>query len=68
MALPEVVSREEWTAARMALLAEEKELTRARDRVNADRRRLPMVRVDEPYVFEGANGPVRLIDLFEGRR
>ena len=68
MALPEVVSREQWTAARMALLAEEKELTRARDRVNADRRRLPMVRVDEPYVFEGANGPVRLIDLFEGRR
>jgi len=68
MALPEVVSRAEWTAARMRLLAEEKELTRARDRVNADRRRLPMVRVGEPYVFEGASGPARLIDLFEGRR
>jgi predicted dithiol-disulfide oxidoreductase (DUF899 family) len=65
--LPEVVSREEWLAARKELLRKEKELTRARDRVNADRRRLPMVRVDEPYTFEGPNGTVRLLDLFEGR-
>ena len=56
--LPEVVSREEWLAARKQLLAKEKELTRARDRVNADRRRLPMVRVDKPYTFEGPNGTV----------
>ena len=55
--LPEVVSREEWLAARKELLAKEKELTRARDRVNADRRRLPMVRIDKPYAFEGPEGP-----------
>lgn len=65
--LPEVVSREEWLAARKELLAEEKELTRARDRVNAERRRLPMVRVDKPYTFEGPDGTVSLLDLFEGR-
>ncbi|MCD7441224.1 DUF899 domain-containing protein [Streptomyces lincolnensis] len=65
--LPEVVSREEWLTARKELLAEEKELTRARDRVNAARRRLPMVRVDKPYRFEGPKGPVNLLDLFEGR-
>ena len=51
--LPEVVSRAEWDAARRELLAKEKELTRARDRLNADRRRLPMVRMDKPYTFEG---------------
>ena len=45
--LPEVVSHEEWLAARKDLLVKEKEATRARDRVNADRRRLPMVRIDE---------------------
>ena len=65
--LPEVVSREEWLAARKELLAKEKELTRARDRVNADRRRLPMVRMDKPYAFEGPDGTVSLLDLFEGR-
>ena len=48
MHLPEVVSPEEWLAARRELLAKDKELTRMRDRVNADRRRLPMVRIDEP--------------------
>jgi predicted dithiol-disulfide oxidoreductase (DUF899 family) len=66
--LPEVVSREEWLAARKELLAKEKELTRARDRLNADRRRLPMVRIDKPYTFEGPDGTVRLLDLFEGRQ
>ena len=65
--LPEVVSPEEWHAARMELLAKEKELTRARDRVNAERRRLPMVRIDKPYTFDGPNGTVGLLDLFEGR-
>jgi predicted dithiol-disulfide oxidoreductase (DUF899 family) len=68
MALPEIVSREEWLVARTALLAREKELTRRRDQLNADRRRLPMVRVDEPYVFEGPDGPVSLLDMFRGRR
>jgi len=48
MHLPEVVSPEEWLAARRELLAKDKELTRMRDRVNADRRRLPMACIDEP--------------------
>jgi predicted dithiol-disulfide oxidoreductase (DUF899 family) len=65
--LPEVVSRDEWLTARRELLAREKELTRLRDRLNADRRRLPMVRVDEPYAFEGPDGRLSLLDLFEGR-
>ncbi|QXJ20151.1 DUF899 domain-containing protein [Actinomadura graeca] len=67
MALPEVVSREEWVAARKALLVKEKELTRARDALNSERRRLPMVRVDKEYVFEGPDGKAGLLDLFEGR-
>lgn len=65
--LPEVVSREEWLAARKDLLAKEKELTHARDLVNADRRRLPMVRIDKPYTFEGPDRTVSLLDLFDGR-
>ena len=67
MALPEIVSRDEWLAARTALLEREKALTRERDQLNADRRRLPMVRVDKPYVFEGPDGEATLADLFEGR-
>ena len=68
MSLPEIVTRDEWLAARRRLLAREKELTRQRDELNADRRRLPMVRIDKDYVFEGAGGEARLPDLFEGRR
>jgi predicted dithiol-disulfide oxidoreductase (DUF899 family) len=68
MSLPDVVSHEQWLAARVALLAKEKELTRARDALNAERRRLPMVRVDKEYVFEGPGGPVTLRDLFDGNR
>ncbi len=68
MALPEVTTREQWLTARKALLAKEKELTRARDALNAERRRLPMVAVEEEYVFEGPHGPASLLDLFEGRR
>ena len=68
MALPEIVSREEWLAARKALLVREKEATRARDTLNADRRRLPMVRVETEYVFEGPEGRVGLADLFHGKR
>jgi predicted dithiol-disulfide oxidoreductase (DUF899 family) len=67
-ALPQVVSRDEWLVARKRLLAEEKELSHARDAVNAARRRLPMVRIDKEYVFEGPQGQLRLLDLFEGRR
>jgi predicted dithiol-disulfide oxidoreductase (DUF899 family) len=68
MGLPQIVSREEWLVRRKELLAKEKELTRARDALNADRRRLPMVRIDKDYVFEGSQGKVRLLDLFEGRQ
>ena len=57
MSLPRVVSREEWLAARKELLAEEKALTRARDALNAQRRRLPMVEIDKDYAFEGPDGP-----------
>jgi predicted dithiol-disulfide oxidoreductase (DUF899 family) len=68
MNLPDVVTQEEWLAARKALLVKEKELTRARDALAADRRRLPMVRVAKEYVFEGPEGRVPLLDLFDGRR
>jgi predicted dithiol-disulfide oxidoreductase (DUF899 family) len=68
MNLPQVVSRDEWLAARKELLAREKELTRQRDELNAERRRLPMVRIEKEYVFEGPDGKASLLDLFEGRR
>jgi predicted dithiol-disulfide oxidoreductase (DUF899 family) len=68
MALPDIVSREEWRTARVALLEREKALTRARDELNADRRRLPMVEVATPYTFDGPEGEVGLLDLFDGRR
>jgi predicted dithiol-disulfide oxidoreductase (DUF899 family) len=64
MTLPEVVSREEWLAARRKLLATEKELTRRQSAVTAQRRALPMVEVEKDYVFEGPDGPVALKDLF----
>lgn len=65
---PQVVSPDEWRAARLELLTKEKAATRANDALNAARRRLPMVRIDKDYAFEGAEGKVRLFDLFEGRR
>ena len=68
MSLPDVVTREEWLAARKQLLAKEKELTRKRDALNVERRMLPMVEIDKPYVFEGPEGEATLLDLFEGRR
>jgi len=64
---PEVATREEWLAARKKLLAREREVTHLRDAVNAERRRLPMVKVEKDYVFEGPDGEVRFIDIFEGR-
>jgi predicted dithiol-disulfide oxidoreductase (DUF899 family) len=67
MNLPEVVSPTEWQAARDALLAKEKEATRASDALAAERRRLPMVRIDKDYVLDGPNGEARLLDLFDGR-
>ncbi len=68
MSLPKIASRDEWLTARKALLAKEKEQTRRRDALNAERRRLPMVRIEKDYVFEGPEGRVGLLDLFEGRR
>jgi len=68
MTLPEVVSATEWQAARDALLVEEKQATRALDALAAKRRRLPMVRIEQDYEFDGPDGRVRLVDLFGGRR
>jgi predicted dithiol-disulfide oxidoreductase (DUF899 family) len=68
MNLPQVVSAAEWEAAHQELLAMEKQATRARDALAAERRRQPMVRIDKDYVFEGPAGEARLIDMFEGRR
>lgn len=62
-----IVSREEWLRARKALLAREREATHLRDAVNAERRALPWVRVEQAYVFDTAEGPVALAGLFEGR-
>jgi hypothetical protein len=63
-----VVSREPWLEARKALLAREKDFTHARDALNAERRKLPLVKVDKHYGFETAAGMLGLSDLFEGRR
>ncbi|MGH3034879.1 MAG: DUF899 domain-containing protein [Gaiellaceae bacterium] len=68
MNLPQVVSPAEWEAARENLLVKEKEATRARDALAAERRRLPMAQLDKDYVFEGPDGKASLLDLFEGRR
>ena len=67
MALPRIATREEWVAARRDLLEREKALTKERDALSAERRNLPMVEIGEDYTFEGPNGTVRLIDIFEGR-
>jgi predicted dithiol-disulfide oxidoreductase (DUF899 family) len=67
MKLPTVVSPAEWQADRDRLLVKEKAATRARDELAAERRKLPMVRIEKSYVFEGPGGEVALLDLFEGR-
>ena len=66
MKYPNVVSREEWRRARLDLLAEEKAATRARDALNARRRKLPMTQIEDKYVFQSPKGELRLVDLFEG--
>jgi Bacterial protein of unknown function (DUF899) len=65
---PRVVSRAEWLAVRKQHLKKEKEFTRLRDELSAERRALPWVKVDKNYVFEGPNGHRTLGDLFEGKR
>jgi predicted dithiol-disulfide oxidoreductase (DUF899 family) len=62
-----IVSRAEWIEARKHLLADEKEFTKARDRLSSARRELPWVRVDKPYTFDGPNGKETLAELFAGR-
>jgi len=64
---PKVVSEAEWLAARRQLLAKEKEFTRQRDALSAERRKLPWVKVDKEYVFEGRNGKAALAELFGNR-
>ena len=64
---PKIASREDWLLARKALLEKEKALTRLRDELNAERRKLPMVAVEQDYRFDGPQGEVRLHELFEGR-
>src|SRR5207249_5573526 len=64
---PKVVSREEWLVARKKLLAKEKQLTRQRDAIAAERRQLPWVKVEKNYVFDSPSGKTTLADLFDGR-
>jgi predicted dithiol-disulfide oxidoreductase (DUF899 family) len=68
MNLPPIVPARQWEAARQELLVKEKELTRARDALAAERRRMPMTEVEKEHRFEGPGGPVSLLELFEGRR
>jgi predicted dithiol-disulfide oxidoreductase (DUF899 family) len=67
MDVPPIVSQEDWDAALAGVRAKEKEQTRARDALAAERRRLPRVRIEKEYVFDGPNGKATLLDLFEGR-
>src|SRR6476646_92492 len=68
MKTPPIVSPEEWEAARQRLLVKEKALTRSRDALAAERRRMPWMAVAKDYRFDGPRGRVGLLDLFEGRR
>lgn len=68
MKMPPVVSPQEWEAAREELLVKEKEVTRARDALAAERRQMPRMAVEKEYAFEGPDGLATLLDLFEGRR
>jgi predicted dithiol-disulfide oxidoreductase (DUF899 family) len=65
---PPIVTAQEWEAARQKLLIKEKELTRARDALAAERRRMPWLAVEKEYRFDGPEGEMSLLDLFEGRR
>jgi len=64
---PKVVSRDEWLAARKKLLAKEKQLTRERDAIAAERRQLPWVKVEKNYVFDSTSGKKALADLVGGK-
>ena len=66
--LPTIVSQAEWLETHQKLLAKEKQATRERDRLAAERRRMPMVKLEKRYEFDGPGGKATLLDLFEGRR
>ncbi|HEY4408644.1 MAG TPA: DUF899 domain-containing protein [Acidimicrobiia bacterium] len=68
MKTPPIVSAEEWDAAWQELLVQEKAVTRAKDRLAAERRRMPWLAVEKEYAFEGPKGRMSLADLFDGRR
>ena len=68
MNTPPVVSPQEWDAAQEQMLVKEKDFTRARDALAAERRRMPWVAVEKEYAFDGPNGGASLLDMFEGRR
>jgi len=68
MKRPPIVSLQDWEAARQKLLVKEKELTRARDALAAERRRMPWLALEKDYKFDGPNGKANLLDLFDGRR
>src|SRR5437762_13071632 len=68
MKTPPIVSQQEWEAARQQMLVKEKAFTHSRDALAAERRRMPWTPVEKKYEFEGPNGKVSLLDLFERRR
>lgn len=68
MDTPAIVSPEAWERAHQQMLVKEKDHTHARDALMAERRRMPWMAVEKKYLFEGPNGKVSLLDLFEGRR
>ncbi len=68
IASPEIVSQQDWEAAWQEMLVKEKALTRSRDALAAERRRMPWMLVEKKYEFEGPNGKRSLLDLFEGRK
>src|SRR6202008_4640543 len=68
MNTPPIVSPQEWEAARQQLLVKEKALTRSRDALAAERRRMPWLAVEKKYEFDGPNGKTSLLDLFDGLR
>ena len=68
MKTPTIVSQQQWEAARQELLVKEKALTKARDALAAERRRMPWLAVEKQYEFDGPGGKASLLDLFDGRR
>ncbi|MGI4790906.1 MAG: DUF899 domain-containing protein [Janthinobacterium lividum] len=68
LAQPKIATRDEWLVKRKILLSHEKELTKHQDRISAERRKLPMVKIEKNYVFEGPDGKDSFIDLFDARR